>query len=164
MQVTATVAGTGNVTLWPEPVIAWPASLHAYPGEEDTQIETRDGTVAGTKTVRYLVVPDSSGTVMLPQVRYPYFDPVTRAYALASVPPRALSVAPGLGLSATRSILPLLAPRDGALAPLLARGAWPWGWLFIALGPPVVVLITHAVRRARSLPRAAAPVRPWGTR
>jgi len=164
LQITATVAGTGNVTLWPEPVVAWPASLHAYPGEEDTQIETRDGTVAGTKTVRYLVVPDSSGTVMLPQVRYPYFDPATRAYAVAAVPPRAISVAPGLGLATTRPNLPLLAPRDRAWAPFLTRGAWPWGWLFIALGPPVVVLLILVVRRARALPRVPAPVRPWGTR
>lgn len=164
LQITATVAGTGNVTLWPEPVIAWPASLHAYPGEEDTQIETRDGTVAGTKTVRYLVVPDSSGTVMLPSVRYPYFDPAARAYAVAAVPPRAIAVAPGLGLAATRPTLPLLAPRGPAWAPLLARGAWPWGWLLIVLVPPVAVLLAIVIRRARSTPRAPSPVRPWGTR
>ncbi|HEX4629181.1 MAG TPA: BatD family protein, partial [Gemmatimonadales bacterium] len=164
LQITATVAGTGNVTLWPAPVIAWPASLHAYPGEEDTEIETRDGTIAGTKTVRYLVVPDSSGTVMFPQLRYPYFDPTTRSYAVAAVPPRAISVAPGLGLAASRPNLPLLAPGDLAWAPFLTQGAWPWGWLLILLVPPLAALIAVMIRRSRSLPRAPAPVRPWGTR
>ena len=164
LQVTATVAGTGNVTLWPEPAIAWPGSLHAYPGEEDTQIETRGGTIEGTKTVRYLVVPDSSGNVLLPQVRYPYFDPSTRAYAVATVPPRTIPVAPGLGAAASRPNLPLLASDAPAWAPYLTQAAWPWGWLLIAALPPVIVLIAMMVRRRRSRPRVEAPARPWGTR
>ena len=164
MQVTATVAGTGNVTLWPEPAIAWPSSLHAYPGEEDTQIASRDGTVGGTKTVRYLVVPDSSGSVLLPEIRYPYFDPATRSYAVASVPPRTISVAPGMGAAAARSNLPLLAPTGPAWAPLFAQEAWPWGWLVVVLLPPLVFLVGVTIRNARSAPRVPAPVRTWGTR
>jgi len=164
LQVTASVAGMGNVTLWPAPVIAWPSSLHAYPGEEDTQIESRDGTVAGTKMVRYLVVPDSSGSVMLPEVRYPYFDPATRAYAVASVPPRTIAVGTGMGVAAARPSLPLLTPRDPAWAPFFTEEAWPWGWLAILLVPPVLALVGLGIRRARSAPRAAAPPRAWGNR
>lgn len=164
MQVTATVAGTGNVTLWPAPVIAWPPSLHAYPGEEDTQIESRDGTVAGTKTIRYLVVPDSSGSVVLPEIRYPYFDPGARAYAVSTVPPRVIPVGAGMGLAAARQNLPLLAPRGPAWAPFFMEAAWPWGWLAIALVPPFVGLLGVIIRRARSARRTPAPVRAWGTR
>ena len=164
MQVTATVAGTGNVALWPAPAIAWPSSLHAYPGEEDTQIESRDGTVAGTKTVRYLVVPDSSGNVLLPEVRYPYFDPGTRAYAITSVPPRVISVGAGMGLAAARQSLPLLPSEDPAWAPFFIEEAWPWGWLAIALVPPFLGLLGVTIRRARLAPRPPAPARAWGTR
>ena len=35
---------------------------------------TTEGRVGGTKTFRYLVVPDSAGALTLPAVRYAYFD------------------------------------------------------------------------------------------
>ena len=164
LQVTVTVAGTGNVTLWPEPEIQWPASLHAYAGEEETEIKPQDGTIAGAKTVRYLVVPDSSGSVLIPEVRYPYFDPGTRAYAVARVAPRTLSVAPGLGVAASRVSLPLLPPRGSAWAPSLTRQAWPWGWLAIVFAPPIAVLLARAARRPRPEVPEPAPVRVSATR
>ena len=164
LEVTATVAGTGNVTLWPEPAISWPGSLHAYAGEEETRIEPVDGVIGGTKAVRYLVVPDSSGSVLLPEVRYPYFDPTTGGYAVARVAPRTIVVAPGLGPAASRADLPLLAPRAPAWAPSLARRAWPWGWLLIVLAPPVVLILVRLAGRPRTRARAGAPAPAGGTR
>jgi hypothetical protein len=156
LQVTVTVAGIGNVTLWPEPEISWPASLHAYAGEEETQIVPQDGTIAGAKAVRYLVVPDSTGSILIPEVRYPFFDPGTRAYAVARVPPRTLSVGPGLGIASSRATLPLLSPRSPDWATAMTREAWPWGWLVIVFAPPFVVLLARALSRTR--PEAAEPV------
>lgn len=164
LQVTVTVAGTGNVTLWPEPEISWPPSLHAYAGEEETQIVPRDGIIAGAKTVRYLVVPDSTGSILIPEVRYPYFDPGTRAYAVARVAPRTLSVAPGLGVASSRAHLPLLSPRAPAWAASLAQEAWPWGWLAIVFLPPLVLLLVRTLRAARPETPAPAPARISGTR
>lgn len=162
MQITTTVAGTGNVTLWPEPEIDWPPSLHAYTGEDETKVDPQDGVIAGTKTVRYLVVPDSAGSVILPEIRYPYFDPTNGAYVVARVAPRTLAVAPGLGVSATRPVLPLLPPSEPALSLTLAREWWPWVWLAVLALPPFVVLLDRVRRRPRAEPSSAAPTPPAG--
>src|SRR5207237_9553531 len=45
--VTATLSGVGNVALWQERRIGWPAGFRAYAGETDTRIEARDGRHAG---------------------------------------------------------------------------------------------------------------------
>jgi hypothetical protein len=159
------VSGTGNVSLWPEPQVSWPASFHAYAGEEDTRIEPKDGVIAGAKTVRYLAVPDSSGSVLIPEVRYPYFDPDLKSYAVARVPPRALAVSAGLGFAATRPNLPLLVPRDPAWASIFGREAWPWGWLAVLLVPPMVVGVCRLMTRPRRPTTDAAPgPKAWGTR
>src|SRR2546426_781267 len=74
IEVAASLRGIGNVALWPEPTLRWPAGFRAYPAQTTTLLGPRDGLVAGTKTFRYLVVPDSAGSFLLPDVRYPYFD------------------------------------------------------------------------------------------
>ena len=161
LDVTATVAGTGNVTLWPEPEITWPPSWHAYPGEEETQVDPQGGVISGAKTTRYLVVPDSAGNLLVPEIRYPYFDPALGAYAVARVPPRTVTVAPALGVATVRSAPPLLPPRPAPAALRLASGAWPWGWLAILVLPPLAVGVAWWRPRARE-PGAAPAAAPAG--
>src|SRR5256884_3731689 len=38
------------------------------------RITPRDGRIAGTKVFHYLVMPDSAGSFLLPEVPYPYYD------------------------------------------------------------------------------------------
>src|SRR5256885_17076313 len=71
----ATLSGVGNVALWPEPRIGWPAGFRAYAGETGTRIEARDGRIAGAKTFHYLVMPDSAGSFPLPAGRYSSYRP-----------------------------------------------------------------------------------------
>src|SRR5207245_2552194 len=94
--MTATVSGSGNVALWPEPAIHWPRGFRPYPGETGMRITPRDGRIAGTKVFHYLVMPDSAGSFLLPEVRYPYYDLAAGEYRTATVAPRALAVAPGI--------------------------------------------------------------------
>src|SRR2546427_11168357 len=39
IDVTARLSGVGNVALWPEPGIRWPAGFRAYAGETGTRVE-----------------------------------------------------------------------------------------------------------------------------
>src|SRR5439155_1328847 len=95
LEVSATVSGLGNVALWPEPVMRWPAGFRAYPGEATVRVEPRGGRMAGSKTFHYLVVPDSVGSFLLPEIRYAYYDFAAGDYTAARAPPRALAVAQG---------------------------------------------------------------------
>src|SRR3989454_1470889 len=134
--MTATVSGAGNVALWPEPAIRWPPGFRPYPGETGMRIAARDGRIAGTKVFHYLVVPDSAGSFLLPEVRYPYYDLAAGDYRAATIAPRALAVAPGIEPHAARALPPLGRGRDPAWADEGARGLAPWGWLVLLVRPP----------------------------
>src|SRR5439155_11516851 len=107
LDATATVSGVGNVALWPEPVIHWPVGFRVYPGEGTVRVEPRGGRMAGRKTFHYLVVPDSVGSFLLPEIRYAYYDFAAGDYTAARAPPRALAVAQGAEPRAARPLPPL---------------------------------------------------------
>ena len=108
LPVELVVSGDGNLALWPEPQVAWPAGARAY--QERVEERARTGTVrrGGTKAFRFAVVPDSVGTLALPAVEYPYFDPETESYRIARVAPLAIPVVEG-DVVGERRIAPLLA-------------------------------------------------------
>jgi tetratricopeptide (TPR) repeat protein len=141
----ATVAGIGNAPLWPEPALQWPRGFRVYPAETDVRVEPQSGLVAGSKTFSYLVVADSPGTVLLPEVRYPYYDFAAGRYAVARAPPQTLVVLATAEPRAARALPPLLRGDE------VAREPSPGGWLALLLGPP---LLAWMVRKRR--PAAAA--------
>jgi len=150
--VAVTLTGVGNVALWPEPAIAWPPGFRSYPGETGTRIEARDGRIAGAKTFRYLVMPDSAGSFQLPAVRYPYYDVASGDAATATLAPRVLMVAAGLESRAPRALPPLARGRGPVWTDELAHDLVPWGWLVLFVGPPLLAWLWR--RR-----RPAAPMR-----
>jgi len=153
-----TLQGTGNVALWPAPALGWPAGFRTYPEETTVRIAASEGggRVGGTKTFRSLVVPDSAGTFLLPEVRYPFFDPVARAYRVVDVSPRSLIVAPGAEPRAARALPVLLTAAGSAWADRVAAAMTPWGWLIVAALPPLV--LWWRTRRRVAAPAPAAPV------
>lgn len=165
--VTATLSGVGNVALWPEPRIGWPAGFRAYAGETGTRIEARDGRIAGAKTFHYLVMPDSAGSFQLPAVRYPYYDLAAGAATAATLAPRPLLVAAGPEPRAPRALPPL--ERDGGpvWTDALAHDLVPWGWLVLLVGPPLLAWLwrrrgTGEAAPIRVAAVAAAPLSPIG--
>src|SRR5256884_8489869 len=104
--MTATVSGAGNVALWPEPAIRWPPGFRPYPGETAMRIAARDGRIAGTKVFHYLVMPDSAGSFLLPEVRYPYYDLAAGDYRAATIAPRAPGVGPPVEPPAAPAVPP----------------------------------------------------------
>jgi hypothetical protein len=133
-----TVNGIGNVALWPEPTIRWPSGFRVYPAQTEVRFAPQEGRIAGSKTFRFLAVPDSAGNFMLPEVRYPYFDATAGRFEVARSSPQALAVAPGAEPRAAR-VLPALLPHHGELPAegLTRQLAWE-GWLAVLLLPPVV--------------------------
>jgi len=81
------VSGEGNTALWPPPEVRWPRGSRAYSDRVDEKVSTDKGRVGGTKTFRYLVVPDSVGPLTLPAVTYAYYDLAARGYRSTGVPP-----------------------------------------------------------------------------
>jgi len=150
-----TITGIGNVALWPpqEPGLRWPTGFRSYPAQTEMRLATDAGRIAGSKTFHFLAVPDSSGSFVLPEVRYPYFNATSGRYETATAPPRALVVAPGAEPRAAR-VLPPLLPARGDLPVDRLTGQFGWqGWVALLLVPPLVALV--ASRRRRRAPAAA---------
>jgi len=84
--VTATITGEGNVALWPEPRIRWPEGIRAYPEGVEVSLVPDAARITGSKTFRYLVVPDSSGTHLINELSYAYYELETRRYVVLRSP------------------------------------------------------------------------------
>jgi len=150
-----TISGIGNVALWPppEPGLRWPTGFRSYPAQTEMRLATDAGRIAGSKTFHFLAVPDSSGSFVLPEVRYPYFNATVGRYEMATAPARALVVAPGAEPRAAR-VLPPLLPARGDLPVDRLTGQFGWqGWVALLLVPPLLALV--ASRRRRRAPAAA---------
>jgi hypothetical protein len=123
-----------------------------YPAGAEERLELRAGRLAGTRVFRAVVVPDSSGSFVIPEIRYRYFDVSTGGYAVAVVPPRGLTVAPAADSRAPRTPPPLaraVVPRTRVLTDRVP----PVEWVVFALLPPAAAVL---VRRRRDRRRAAA--------
>jgi hypothetical protein len=155
VEASVTIGGVGNVALWPEPVLKWPTGFRVYPAQTEVRVATDAGRIAGSKTFQFLAVPDSSGNFVLPEVRYPYFDPTAGRYEVGTTGPRALAVAPGAEPRAARVLPPLLARQGELEADRLSRRVGWEGWLAILLAPPLIAWVARRRRRGAAAPEPA---------
>src|SRR5215211_5539403 len=168
--LTVRVNAVGNVKLMPRPALELPWAT-VIPGDERVEIDSTASRISGTKEFEWLLTPRESGVQVIPSVRYPYFDPVIRRYAVIETAPITLVVgAAALASSDTVAAthLPIRVElRDERPAPFSSR---PIFWALFALAPVPVALRRivrrrrldtsglSAVRRMRAIADARAPV------
>jgi hypothetical protein len=146
--LTVRVNAAGNVKLLPRPSLELPwATL--TPGDERVEIDSTAARISGTKEFEWLITPREAGTQVVPSIRYPYFDPVIRRYAVIETSPIPLVVgAASLASSdtVTTTHLPIRVElRAERSAPLTTR---PLFWALFALAPFPAAL-RRVVRRRR---------------
>ena len=157
--VELSLTGEGNTALWPAPEVRWPPGARAYTDRVEERVGSTDGRVGGTKTFRYLVVPDSVGALPLPAVSYGYFDLAADRYLRATLSATSVPVAPGSEAAASTALPPpLLTGGSPSIAWRIGHGLPDWMWLLALLAPPAVL----ALRGRLTLPRRRAPVPPAG--
>ncbi|MGH7513847.1 MAG: BatD family protein, partial [Gemmatimonadales bacterium] len=134
------LSGAGNTALWPSPEVTWPPDGRAYLERVDEQVTATEGRIGGTKTFRYLVVPDSVGALLLPGVSYAYFDLGTDRYRQLTLSPASIPVEPRGETAAATALPPALIHGDRpALAWSAAHGVPDWVWLALLALPPLLV-------------------------
>jgi hypothetical protein len=155
LPVEVVVSGDGNLSLWPEPQVAWPTGARAY--QERVEERLRPGSVrrGGAKAFRFAVVPDSAGTLALPAVEYPYFDPETESYRIARAAPLAIPVVEGDVVGERRTAPLLAAPGTRSVAERVWR--LPVAVRIALTGLPLLLLAATflGTRRRRTRPPAA---------
>jgi hypothetical protein len=156
------LTGEGNTALWPAPELRWPPGARAYSDKVEERVGATEGRIGGTKTFRYLVVPDSVGALPLPAVSYSYFDLAAGRYLTAELPAASVPVAPSGGATASTALPPpLLQGSRPAVAWWLASGVPDWAWVLVLLAPPILLwLRSHwPSGRRRAAPRPSGDLR-----
>ncbi|HVX88645.1 MAG TPA: BatD family protein [Gemmatimonadales bacterium] len=156
------LSGRGNVALWPPPFLRWPEGTQVYPEGTEEKLDAVGGVLGGTKTFRYLVVPDSAGVLPIPTVTYHYFDPVPATYRHTDVAGLRIPVAAAVSAVASRAEPPPLLHGDGV------EPAWRWvrllpwwGWLLVWLILPAWFAVLKTPRVARIRAERHEKRSPW---
>ena len=142
--------GEGNIALWPPPEVTWPAHLRAYSERVSDRIDITEGKLGGTKTFRYLVIPDAARTAGLPALTYRYFDPGTAAFTESHSPALTYLVAPGTSAAVSRVSPAPLKLRTQLAAARRVLGETPtWALLLIVIAPPLLALVRFIPARSQ---------------
>jgi len=146
----------GNVKLMPRPVLTVPWAAIA-PGDERVNVDSTTPQVRGTKEFDWLLTPRRAGQLVVPAIRYPFFDPSRATYDVALTDSLVIDVASAtLAASDSVGVAPLTIRtvlRDEQGAPLPGRG---WFWVLIALAPAPAALRRMRLRRRRRARRRPA--------
>ncbi len=152
------IRGEGNVALWPEPATRWPAGVRVYPEASEERPGLTDGRFGGSKVFRYLVIPDSAGTLSLSPLEYAYFDPVEGRYDRVPIPSLSAVVAPRGERVVARAEPPPIRLDLRVPVALRALRALPGpAWWLLALAPVAAWLLPRVPRRRPRVARASLP-------
>lgn len=142
------VEGTGNIKALPPPRLPAMAGVELHPPAEDAEVNVRQGRIGGRKRFTWILVPREHGTLEVPALEYPYFDPTLREYRVARADPLALTVEPGSGPLAAPE-----APRELRGIRLHPGGDSPLAWVrrpltgLALLAAPLLALAPLLLRR-----------------
>ncbi len=86
------LTGTGNLRALPAPEIAFPGEFEVFPPETSENIAPGGGSIRGTRSYEYVLIPRAPGSTTIPPVEVAYFDARARAYGIARSEPVAITV------------------------------------------------------------------------
>ncbi|MEO9226745.1 MAG: hypothetical protein ABI328_10225, partial [Gemmatimonadaceae bacterium] len=140
--VTLRVSGVGNLRLLVRPSldIDWATSVV---GEERVSWDSAGTVVRGSKEFDWVVTPKIAGQMVLPSIRYDFFNPTTRQYAFAAAPSIRVEVAPTSGTATDTSPIPKDSIGDTPF-PMLARLARN-NSLVVAIGASAIAIILFGI-------------------
>ncbi len=154
------VSGEGNLAFWGPPSVTWPAGTRAYLDRTVEASRVAEGTLGGSKTFQFLLVPDSVGSVALPDLAYGYFDPATAAYREAATLGLVVPVLEGRGRFTERTPPPLVGPaRAPEWIDAVRPGTTGW-WIGLGVGLLLIGGRTARTLRRRRLAPAAKTAPP----
>ena len=86
------LTGTGNLRALAPPDIAFPDEFEVFPPETTDRIAPGGGSIQGTRTYEYVLIPRAPGSVTIPPVEVSYFDARSSSYGAARSQPVEITV------------------------------------------------------------------------
>ena len=92
MLLSVTVSGEGNIEALPEPV--WPefTGWRVFESRLDFDSHVVSGRLTGSRGYEISLVPETTGELIVPEIRYTHFDPVLEEYVQIATNPISISV------------------------------------------------------------------------
>lgn len=167
VQVKLVLEGRGNLQGVQLPALGAPPAFKVFDPETSDKPTTSKSHVGGTRTLEYTLVPQQTGTFVLPALTLQYFDPENRRYEETRVDDVTITVKPGVG-GATVTGVPGTPPgTEGPKNQLVAGGlkslrhtarfaapvtaTWGQRWFVpVAVAPLALTLLAGAFAFLRS--------------
>lgn len=96
-----TISGAGNFRSVPDIKLPEISGCKVYTPKTQESVRLQDGTLQGSRTWEFVLVPLDAGTVSIPAIQIPYFDPAGPAYRALSAPQLEIIAEPGAAGAAT---------------------------------------------------------------
>jgi hypothetical protein len=90
-----TISGNGNLKLFENPEVNFPASFERYEPKVDSRVTVSSSGVSGSRTIEYLTIPRSEGKFVIPSVQFSFFNPQTGKYHTLTTPEYTVNVQKG---------------------------------------------------------------------
>jgi hypothetical protein len=74
------ISGKGNIEAIAAPDLGEMLGFKVYKPKIDIHEESHDGLYVGTKSFEYILLPETSGNLVIPAVEYAFFDPLAAVY------------------------------------------------------------------------------------
>ena len=101
VNLTVRLTGTGNLRMIEPPKLGTVPGLKILTPETKDDVHVEDGSVRGTKTFRFPIIPQGDGKFEVPAVAVAYFDPESKGYKKLSVGPFAFAASGSTNGAAT---------------------------------------------------------------
>ena len=92
--LTLTINGSGNIRMFDPPTFPVIPNIDTFPPEESDDLYQPDN-ISGKKVVKYILIPEETGTYNLPAISFTYFEPRSETYKTISTRPLTLVVEKG---------------------------------------------------------------------
>ena len=93
VRLTVNISGEGNIEALPNPTSPEFAGWRVIESPVSSDSHVVAGQVTGSRTYEITLVPEKPGGLTIPEIRYPYFDPLSEQYVQAATSPIAVTVA-----------------------------------------------------------------------
>ncbi len=162
------VKGEGAIRRTEAPKLAFPGFSFRAPRDTQDSVDVASGLVRGERVYRYWTTPEQGGSLTIPPIQLPYFDPRSGSYKVASSRPIPILVRgdPGkLGRPVEGDGRENVIPRDIQLLhegdaissramPRLYRSSWFW---VLAALPPLAFALVLGFDRVRQQLKKETP-------
>ena len=93
VRLTVNMSGEGNIEALPNPPAPEFVGWRVIESPVISDIHVVAGQVTGSRTYEIVLVPEKSGVLTIPEIQYPYFDPLSEQYVQIATSPIAVTVA-----------------------------------------------------------------------